>query len=193
MNVLLISLGISLFINFSSLASSSADESVEKNWRTSYDILVRPAQSDSFLDYSGQRLIEPNFLSGQKGGITLDQYKSILTISGIEVAAPISMVGYFPLGYLTFAHPVRDNTTAPWSIYKDVRTITVSNNLKKFQAQDTTYTIHDRRDSFGIDPDIGAGGVLITPDGEKYSIEGVQSPVDITPIKVRVFGKEFCL
>ena len=76
-SLLLISLGITLFINFSSIAKATVDDTVEQNWRSSYDILVRPAESDPFLDYAGQRLIEPNFLSGQKGGITLEQYQSI--------------------------------------------------------------------------------------------------------------------
>src|SRR5512142_900064 len=40
------------------------------------------------------RLVRPNSLSGQYGGITLAQYEKIRAIPGIEVAAPIAVVGY---------------------------------------------------------------------------------------------------
>ncbi|MDD5370580.1 MAG: ABC transporter permease [Anaerolineaceae bacterium] len=191
-SILLISLGITIFVNLSSITKATVDENVDKNWRTSYDILVRPAKSDPFLDFTGKRLIEPNFLSGQNGGITLEQYQSIQSIPGIEVAAPIAMVGYFPLGFITSTPEVMDQPTAPWAIYKDVRTVAINDGLREFKAQDTLYTINDRRDSFGIDPKRGEGGVLITPDGETYTIDNMLnfSIRDISPTQVRLLGKE---
>ena len=58
-----------------------------------YDILVRPAGSRTELERS-QGLVRANFLSGQFGGITLAQWRRIQQLPGVQVAAPIAMVGY---------------------------------------------------------------------------------------------------
>jgi hypothetical protein len=58
-----------------------------------YDILVRPAGSRTDLENS-QGLVRANFLSGQFGGITLAQWHRIQQLAGVQVAAPIAMVGY---------------------------------------------------------------------------------------------------
>ncbi|HEX8080241.1 MAG TPA: ABC transporter permease [Jatrophihabitans sp.] len=61
--------------------------------RPSYDILVRPANSRTETERN-QALVRPNFLAGQFGGITLRQWREIQRLDGVEVAAPIAMVGY---------------------------------------------------------------------------------------------------
>jgi hypothetical protein len=96
--LLLVSLSLTLFLNLSRFSNESVTQDLQDSWRTSYDILVRPKNADAFLDVSGQRLIEPNFLSGQPGGITRAQYETIQAIEGVEVAAPIAMIGYLPIG-----------------------------------------------------------------------------------------------
>lgn len=82
-------------------ASSNASElstvgTIEEHAATSYDILVRPAGSRSSLEQS-QSLVQPGFLSGIYGGISLAQWHKIESLSGIDVAAPIAMVGYVVL------------------------------------------------------------------------------------------------
>lgn len=69
-----------------------ADE-VDANWRGVYDILVRPAGARLSLEQT-DGLVEPNFLgfSGH-GGITLDQVREVSQLPGVEVAAPVAMVG----------------------------------------------------------------------------------------------------
>jgi len=73
----LLASGMPLFIGFGGMERNIAETNLSEYWRSSYDILVRPQQSKAFLDEEGQRLIEPNFLSGQSGGITLEQYETI--------------------------------------------------------------------------------------------------------------------
>jgi hypothetical protein len=58
-----------------------------------YDILVRPSGSRTELE-SSLGLVRANFLSGQFGGITLEQWHRIQHLAGVQVAAPIAMVGY---------------------------------------------------------------------------------------------------
>src|SRR5262245_31446036 len=66
---------------------------VSHNFRAAYDILVRPAGSRNGIEMaSGQ--VRPNFLSGQFGGITMAQYSQVAGLPGVDVAAPVAMVGY---------------------------------------------------------------------------------------------------
>jgi hypothetical protein len=71
-------------------------------WATPYDLLVRPAGSRSRLE-SDDGLVRPNFIAGLKGGITLAELEAIRAIPGIEVAAPIAIVGAV-------------NTALPWVV-----------------------------------------------------------------------------
>jgi len=65
---------------------------VAANFRSAYDILVRPAGSRE--DVEGRRgLVRPNSLSGIFGGISLGQYDTVRSLPGVEVAAPVAMIG----------------------------------------------------------------------------------------------------
>ncbi|MEV5443081.1 ABC transporter permease [Streptomyces sp. NPDC052644] len=66
---------------------------VNDNHRGAYDILVRPQGARSTQE-DREGLVRPNFLSGQFGGITGEQQESIARTPGVEVAAPVAMVGY---------------------------------------------------------------------------------------------------
>ncbi len=66
---------------------------IAANFRTAYDILVRPTGSRTALE-SETGTVQPNFLSGIYGGITLGQYHQIEKVAGVQVAAPIAMIGY---------------------------------------------------------------------------------------------------
>jgi putative ABC transport system permease protein len=66
---------------------------VAKSFRGDYDVLVRPRGSRSaFERRTGQ--VQPNFLSGIFGGISLAQWRVIRAVPGVEVAAPIANIGY---------------------------------------------------------------------------------------------------
>ena len=65
---------------------------VEANARGAYDVLVRPRGSTSAME-AAKGLVRQNYLSGIYGGITLDQVKQIQKAAGVEVAAPIAMLG----------------------------------------------------------------------------------------------------
>ncbi|MFN3763692.1 MAG: hypothetical protein ACK4WK_10915, partial [Anaerolineae bacterium] len=70
-----------------------ADQALTNYWRTTYDILVRPAGTRSSVEVQ-HGLVEPNFLSNLSGGITISQYEAIKAIPGVEIAAPEGLLTY---------------------------------------------------------------------------------------------------
>ncbi len=66
---------------------------VSAHFATAYDILVRPRGSRTALE-TRTGTVQPNFLSGIFGGITLRQWHQIEQTPGVSVAAPIAVVGY---------------------------------------------------------------------------------------------------
>jgi hypothetical protein len=78
----------------SASASVVLSSDIDANWRGAYDILVRPKGARLALE-STDGLVEPNFLSfAGGGGLGPDDVAAIRAIPGVEVAAPVSVVGY---------------------------------------------------------------------------------------------------
>ncbi len=83
-----------------------------------YDILVRPKGSRTALE-TQTNTVQPNFLSGVYGGITMAQYHQIASIPGVQVAAPIAMVGYTLLvPQLAFPLPAADLSRSGRQLYR---------------------------------------------------------------------------
>lgn len=188
-SLLLISSGIALFICFGVTEREVAQTDLNTYWRTSYDILVRPTNSPDFLDEAGERLLEPNHLSGQKGGISLEQYQTIQSIEGVKVAAPIAYIGYFPVEAWKASTPVdSQQPNATWVIYKMVRTYVVSDGARVFTTYEVFYEIHDRRDSYQIDD---KGHRLVSPDGKIFDLSNISLRWGADPDEIFIQGKEY--
>jgi putative ABC transport system permease protein len=83
---------------------------VSAHFVPAYDILVRPKGARTGLE-TRTGTVQPNFLSGINGGITVAQYHQIATIPGVSVAAPIAMVGYTLMKIeIPVLLPASDNT-----------------------------------------------------------------------------------
>src|SRR5215472_4466825 len=63
---------------------------VSAHFVPAYDILVRPKGARTAQENAADT-VQPNFLAGIYGGITMAQYHEIAQIPGVEVAAPIAM------------------------------------------------------------------------------------------------------
>lgn len=194
--LVLISIGVSLFFTLNEINRQQALEAVQDYWRTDYDILVRPAGSTFLYDEAGNRLVEPNFLSGQQGGITDEQLELINSIDGIEVAAPVAFLGYFPVGMLIDGEAVDDdpaNAEAPWLVYKNVRTFTMTDGWQEAVASDTLYAIENRIDDFSMESYTGAL-IFTGENGEKYPLPQSITSIFANPSggenKVWILGKE---
>ena len=78
---------------------------VSANFVPAYEILVRPVGARTTIETKTDT-VQPNFLSGIYGGITMAQYHEISSIPGVSVAAPIAMIGYALLSApITFPVP----------------------------------------------------------------------------------------
>lgn len=74
-------------------AERSIDGVLNENWRGSYDILVTPPGQD-FGAAQTSGLVDASFIStAGQGGIGIAQVEAIRQVDGVEVAAPIGMVG----------------------------------------------------------------------------------------------------
>lgn len=82
-----------LIVATSSTASSRLGSALDENWRGSYDVLVVPRGQD-FGAAGTDGLVDPNFVgTAGEGGISLAELDSVRDVDGVEVAAPLGMVG----------------------------------------------------------------------------------------------------
>lgn len=89
--VLILSTGLSYLIGITQANNGTVVEELQKRWKASYHLVVRPQGSRSVTE--DLNLLEPNYLSGMEGGISLEQYEQIKQIENVDIAAPIAMIG----------------------------------------------------------------------------------------------------
>jgi putative ABC transport system permease protein len=70
------------------------DSDIKKNYRGTYDILVRPEGSRNDIEKK-YGLVEENYLGIGQGGISIRDYEKIKSLDGVDIAAPIASLGYF--------------------------------------------------------------------------------------------------
>ncbi len=89
--VLVAAAGFTVLTSSSDASKLATTGTVQKNSLTSYDVLVRPKGARTPQETTG-RLIQPGFLSGIYGGISMGQWQQVLHLSGVSVAAPMTVV-----------------------------------------------------------------------------------------------------
>lgn len=77
---------------------ATVERRVSEQWRPAYDLLIVPPGTDVGMQVEGQPVTQANFMSTLDHGITVEQWRSILELDDVEVAAPISVIGYFNRG-----------------------------------------------------------------------------------------------
>jgi putative ABC transport system permease protein len=140
---------------------------VNSHFQPAYDILVRPAGARSSLE-SATGTVQPDFLSGIYGGITMAQWHQIAKITGVQVAAPIAMVGYaFMYAGFPVDLPAADVAQPGRQLYR-VSTTWVSANGATRIPQPASYVyltpdrIHFSFDN-GATSETSPGGSTVTP------------------------------
>lgn len=145
--------------------------SVKSNYRTAYDILVRPKGSALPLERS-QGLVRDNYLSGLFGGITLARYRAIRSLPGVAVAAPVANIGYV----IPSATPLFTINSVlnrdPTQLYRIAFTIVAQNGLSRYPLW-KDYVYYTRRDPFTPVPAQGYDFGEVVP--------GRREPVHVCP------------
>ena len=85
--------GFTVLTGTTSTSQLRVTGTVDESAHAAYDLLVRPKGSRTALE-DERGLVRPNHLSGLFGGITTQQYEQLKSVPGIDVAAPIAMIGY---------------------------------------------------------------------------------------------------
>lgn len=91
--ILLAATGFTVLTGATTTSRLRVEGLVEGTGRPAYDLLIRPQGARS-ADEDAHRVVRANALSGQYGGITEDDLRAVTDIPGVEVAAPIAMIGY---------------------------------------------------------------------------------------------------
>jgi hypothetical protein len=91
--LLVSTVGFIVLASTSQTVSATLRGDAEKSWSSTFDLLVRPTGSTTTLE-TREDLVRPNYLSGLIGGITLSQLGRIRDVPGVQVAAPIAVVGF---------------------------------------------------------------------------------------------------
>jgi putative ABC transport system permease protein len=139
---------------------------VSAHFRPAYDILVRPKGSRTALeDETGT--VQPDFLSGIYGGISMAQYHRIQQIAGVQVAAPIAMVGYTMIrAAIPVFLPAADDARAGRQLYR-YTTTWVSDGGTTRVAQPPSY-LYVTPNRLGLN---GAGETYeVLPGGSKVTV-----------------------
>lgn len=133
LGLLILTAGVLLTGAASETTGIVAAGDLSKYWRTTYDILVRPAGARSSIEQA-HGLIEANHLSGIPGGITFAQYEAIRTISDVEIAAPIAM-----LGYVTEIYQIDLGRLSNPGAYVVSQTVTIDDGAHVYDQPRSTY------------------------------------------------------
>ena len=118
---------------------------VTAHFQPAYDILVRPTGARSSLE-SATGAVQPDFLSGIYGGMTMAQWRQIQKIAGVQVAAPIAMVGYaFMQAQFPVVLPLADVAEPGRQLYRATTTWVSGNGATRIpQPSSYLYVTPDR-------------------------------------------------
>ncbi|GLV60040.1 hypothetical protein KDH_68630 [Dictyobacter sp. S3.2.2.5] len=100
-----------------------ANDIISQNWRPTYDLVVLPPQAKP----PASKTVPADFMAGYGGGISMQQYQQIKKISGVEVAAPISYLGYVNIPPPDVAFSTE---RLPGGYYEADWTLTASNGIQ---------------------------------------------------------------
>src|ERR1017187_512298 len=124
-----------------------------------------------------QDLVRDNYLSGIFGGITMAQYQKIKKIPGVEIAAPIAMIGYV---LETVAIPIDVTaalTDAPAQVLSLSDQRVADLGLTRFPAESMGYVYvtpdplkSNVTGSFTVAPGVTIGLTETLPDGSPVTV-----------------------
>jgi putative ABC transport system permease protein len=141
---------------------------VSEHFIPAYEVLVRPQGTRTRLE-TQTGTVQPNFLSGIYGGITMTQDRQIASIPGVEVAAPIAMIGYTLVrDFIPVFLPAVDNARPGRALYRYSTTWVSDGGLSRIsQPPSYLYLTPDR--------------LRISNIGDVYELRPRGSPLAVCP------------
>ena len=136
---LIISAGLSYLVGLSETSKGTIVDELQKRWSASYHIVVRPEGSRSITELNN--LLDPNYLSGLDGGISLAQYEQIKAIDNIEVAAPIAMIGYASYNLFLDNYELEDK-----GIYRLIEEEVINDGITEKRNEFQSYFTYGNKD-----------------------------------------------
>ena len=146
---------------------------VGHNYRSAYDILVRPKGSVTGLERD-RGLVRPNYLSGIFGGISLRQYHVIENLPGVQVAAPVAMIGYVVPREFVWLPVPEGLGAAAQQLYRVGLTWVFDRGLSK--ARDASSFAYVSSSSVTTSQEIGPDGIVTSEQ-----VGGRSVPVCVAP------------
>jgi ABC-type antimicrobial peptide transport system permease subunit len=132
--VLIISSGLGYIAGVQETNKGTIEEILQKRWKASYDIVVKPTEATSITEEAG--LLEPNYQNGIAGGISFEQFEIIKSMEEIEVAAPIAVLGHTQA--IINLDRVNKDITEP-GVYKVIEEKSVDNGAVKEKQTNSYY------------------------------------------------------
>ncbi|MDV2580574.1 ABC transporter permease [Alkalibacillus haloalkaliphilus] len=106
---------------------------LEDDWRYQYDILVLP-QLDEEVQGLEDGWVAPQSSIASYGGISIEEWEEIKSIEGVEVAAPIALMGYFD--FLGMNANASNATPGNW--YEITKEVTAYDGMKTHTLTETS-------------------------------------------------------
>lgn len=124
--------GFSYLVGISHDSKITVQEELEKRWKSSYDILVLP--KDKSFPLENLNIMESNQISNFSGGISIKDWEEIKKIEGVEVAAPVSIIGWKPIMLSFTSFDFKDP-----GIYRVILKTKTTDELKNYSSSFVYY------------------------------------------------------
>jgi len=124
LGVAVLSTGLSVLSLLTDSVRGTVVRSYEQTWRSPYDILVHMPLSGAPLG----DLTEPNILTTLPQGITQAQLEEVRKVPGVEVAAPVAVVGYVRAGP-SYLFPSADLPHPGGGVYRITSEVSATDSL----------------------------------------------------------------
>jgi putative ABC transport system permease protein len=150
---------------------------ITRNYRTAYDILVRPHGSTTPLERR-EGLVRDNYLSGIYSGISFAQWHRIANIPGVAVAAPIANVGFIFQPATYWLSIRRVFSKAPHQLYRVTYTFVANNGLSRYPFG-RDYVYYTPTDHWVKGPGGSSGLLLERGPGAKGDVPSCNAFINI--------------
>lgn len=114
-----------------------ANQIISQSWRPTYDLVVLPTN----VKLPPGQVVPSDYLEGYGGGISMQQYQTIKTLAGVEVAAPIAYISYMSLPSPAIAFPDQTFATGFYQLNWRLSAFNGQKQLVEYQESLVYYVV----------------------------------------------------